>query len=622
MRCPQCRAAELDPSRHDDAGMVTCPCGHRAYAGYIAEADSLAARSAWLADRVAAGDPAPAPDVQRAYAVWGAPGMGAPAVGTPADPQRLAQAGAPGSEWPATAPHAPSGTPSAQTILLGVGALLLVISGAVFAAVVWDRLGALGQVALMLTATAVVGALAIRLRTRLSGTAEALAVVAAGLATVDLIAAPLLGLLPERWVTDPTVYPAIALGALGVGLLLLNARFGLRAWSWLGWSGLLVAAACVVAAVASATDSAAWTAAAIAVPALTSVAMLVASELPGRLATQRVALTTVGTFGLFLSAAATAASALERDALPGAVATTAATALAMMVWAARDRHPDSRGLPQIGAAALSGITVALVLALPAEPQPVWIAAAVALAGLTVGLVAWVLRADATLSAVGACSVWIPWAVTRMDSATDMLEGNEVASQLSLLAALVALVAFVTAWWAPATGWVGALLGAAAVLLAPISWSDPIETLTLPFAALLLLAGLLWRRRGPTPSLQWLGPAVAMALIPSAVATWAAPWALDVSSLGTTGHLLRLGTLLIASVIAAVLGARLHLGGLLIPASLALSIAAMAQVFSGLSNLPRWVGLAIAGTLLVLAGARIEWLRHEGRRAVGWVEGLR
>jgi hypothetical protein len=58
-----------------------------------------------------------------------------------------------------------------------------------------------------------------------------------------------------------------------------------------------------------------------------------------------------------------------------------------------------------------------------------------------------------------------------------------------------------------------------------------------------------------------------------------------------------------------------------PASLALSIAALAQVWSGLSNLPRWVGLAIAGTLLVLAGARIEWLRREGRRAVGWVEGL-
>ena len=596
--------------------MVTCPCGHRAYAGYIAEADSLAARSSWLTDRVAAGDPAPAPELLSAYAIWSPPGVVAPMGALPSAP--LAS--------PSTQPRAaPRGAPSAQTILLGIGALLLVIAGAVFAAVVWDRLGAIGQVVLMLAATAGVGALAIRLRTRLAGTAEALAVVAAGLAAVDLIAAPMLGLLPERWITDPTLYPAIALGALGIALLLLQSRFGLRAWSWLGWAGLLVASGCVVAAVASATDSAAWTAVAIAIPALTSVAMLAASEGSGRWSGQQLELRTVGAFGLFISAAATASSALDRDALPGAVVTTAATALAVGIWAGRDQRANRPGnhprLLPLGAAALSGITVALVLALPAEPQPVWLAAAVALAGLTVGLVVWVLGEDPMLSAVGACAVWIPWTATRMDSAADTLNGNQVASQLSLLAALVALMAFVVAWWYPATGWIGALLGAASMLLAPTVWPDPVEAHTLAFAALLLVAGLLWRRRGPTSSLQWLGPAVAMALIPSAVATWVAPWALDASDLGTTGHLVRLGAVLIASVIAMVVGARMHLGGLLIPASLALAIAALAQIWSGLSNLPRWVGLAIAGTLLVLAGARIEWLRREGRRAVGWLEGL-
>jgi hypothetical protein len=422
------------------------------------------------------------------------------------------------------------------------------------------------------------------------------------------------------------LYPAAALGALGAALLLLHSRFRLRAWSWLGWAGLLVASACVVAAVASATDSAAWTAAAITVPALTSVLMLAASDASGRWPGHEVSLRTVGTFGLLLSAAATASSALNREALPGAVVTTAATALAVGIWAALDRRAEDPGgrvrLLPLGAAALSGTTLALILALPEEPQPVWIAATVALAGLTVGLVIWVLRADARLAAVGACAVWIPWTAIRMDSATDLLDGSPVASQLSLLACLVALVAFVVAWWIPATGWIGALLGAAAILLAPTTWPDPIEAHTLAFAALLLLAGLLWRRRGPTPSLQWLGPAMAMALIPSAIATWSAPWALDVSSLSTTGQLVRLGVVLIASAIAVVIGARLHVGGLLIPSALALTIAALAQVWGGLSNLPRWVGLAIAGTLLVLAGARIEWLRREGRRAVGWVEGLK
>jgi hypothetical protein len=507
--------------------------------------------------------------------------------------------------------------------------MLLVISGAVFAAVVWDRLGAMGQVALMLTATAGVGALAIRLRARLAGTAEALAVVAAGLATVDLIAAPLLGLLPERWVSDPTLYPALALAGLGIALLLLHRRFGLRAWSWLGWTGLMAGAACVVPAVSSATDSPAWTAAAIMVPTLASVAMLAASQPSSRWSGQQVELRTVGALGLFLSAAATASAALERDALPGALVTTAATAAALWVWyasaldqtAAGQPEPPRRLLP-IAAAALTGITVALILALPREPQPVWIAAAAALAGLTVGLVVWVLLAQPLPATVGACAVWITWAATRMDAAADTLDGRPVANQLSLLAVLVAVMAFAAAWWVPAAGWIGALLGAVGMLLAPTVWPDPVEVHSLAFAALLLLAGLLWRRHGPTPSLQWLGPAVAMALIPSAVATWAAPWALDVSNLGTTGHLVRLGAVLVASVIAMVLGARLRLGGLLIPASLALGIAALAQVWSGLANLPRWVGLAIAGTLLVVAGARLERLRTQGRRAVGWVEGLR
>jgi hypothetical protein len=183
------------------------------------------------------------------------------------------------------------------------------------------------------------------------------------------------------------------------------------------------------------------------------------------------------------------------------------------------------------------------------------------------------------------------------------------------------MAFVTAWWRPAAGWIAAGLCAAAALLAPTARPDPIEAYTVGFAALLLVAGLLWRRHGPTTSLLWLGPAVAMALIPSAIATWAAPWALDVSNLSTGWHVLRLGAVLAASVIAMVVGARLHLGGLLVPASVALVIASLAQVWSGLSNLPRWIGLAIAGTLLVLAGARIEWLRREGRRAVGWVGNL-
>lgn len=617
MRCPRCAVGELDPTHYDADGMVTCRCGHRAYAGYVAEADALAARSAWLVDRVAAGDPAPAAGIRARYGVWTPPGA-TPGGAAPTGPGATMSTTRP---WGAPQPEHPGlGAPTAQTILLGIGALLLVVAGAVFAAVVWDRLGASGQVVLMLTATSGVGALAIRLRGRLAGTAEALAVVAAGLAAIDLIAAPLLGLIPERWLTDPTSYPAVAFAALGAVLLGLNARFGIRAWSWLAWGSLLAAAWFVVPAVVAATDSVAWSAAAIVVPALTSLAMLAASGHPGRWPDQRVALRIVGALGLLLAAAVTAAAATERDALPGAVVATAATAVAAGAWAVADRGRNR--LVALGAAALGGTTAALLLGLPPEPQPVWLAAAAALAGLGAGLVLWLLHPDRWLSGVAACAVWITWAALRIDAAPDLVDDDAVVSQLSVLALLVGVVAFVVAWWIPACSWIGALLCFAALLLAPGTWEDPIEGYSLSFAALLLAAGLLWRRQGPTPSLQWLGPAVAVALLPSAIATWAAPWALDVSELGTTWHLVRLGGVLVAGVAAAVVGARLRLGGLLIPAAVALLTAASAQVWSGLSTLPRWVGLAIAGALLVVAGARIEHLRAQGRRAVGWVEGLR
>ena len=81
-------------------------------------------------------------------------------------------------------------------------------------------------------------------------------------------------------------------------------------------------------------------------------------------------------------------------------------------------------------------------------------------------------------------------------------------------------------------------------------------------------------------------------------------------------------MLVAGVAAVIAGARWRLGGLLIPGAVALVVAALGQLARGLATLPRWIGLAIAGTLLIAAGARIESLRRAGRRAAGWVGRLR
>ncbi len=118
----------------------------------------------------------------------------------------------------------------------------------------------------------------------------------------------------------------------------------------------------------------------------------------------------------------------------------------------------------LGAEALFGITTALVLALPQDPQPLLLAAVVALAGLVVGLVAWWLAGDRLIAIAGACAVWVAWAALRLES--DSYDSDLVENQMALLAALVGLVAFAAAWWMPAAGWVGAVLGFVAMLVHP------------------------------------------------------------------------------------------------------------------------------------------------------------
>ncbi len=279
------------------------------------------------------------------------------------------------------------------------GSALLVVAGAVFTAVVWARLGAISQAVLAFGVTVGIGVLAIGLRSRLAGTAEALAAVAAALALVDLMAAPTLGLLPEHWLTTPTLYPAVAVAGLAAVLLGLHARLGLRAWAWAGWL-LVPLAAGLVVAVAGTTRPVAWTAATLALPAAVSVGLLAAA---GRIPAgpeHRTPMRTAGAVGLAVTGLVTAGTVANRPALPGVVVATALTAVAVGLWARLEATGrDDRVQPEspvtlarllcLATAAIAGASVGLLLAIPADPQPLWLAAATALAGVVAGSVGWV-----------------------------------------------------------------------------------------------------------------------------------------------------------------------------------------------------------------------------------------
>jgi hypothetical protein len=116
------------------------------------------------------------------------------------------------------------------------------------------------------------------------------------------------------------------------------------------------------------------------------------------------------------------------------------------------------------------------------------------------------------------------------------------------------------------------------------------------------------------SLVVFGPAVTVALIPSAVAVWPDPW--SAGSLTRFLVVMAVGTLLLLA------GIRRSLLGVVVPAALALAIAAGAQIWETLDLFPRWVALTVVGGVLIVLGARIEALRRRGEQAQGWLHSMK
>lgn len=165
--CPACRGAISGGTRcpHCDFDL-TSPQAHRLWALFV-KAD------AWVAEG------------RKVQAL-------APGVGPESYPQ-VAQV--------AIAPVAPPRRSwSTGSILLGLGAVCLVVAAIIFTTVAWGSLGILGRALILLVVTAAVGtAAAWATRRRLTGTAEALWAVFLGLITVDVLAAVAEGLFGLGW---------------------------------------------------------------------------------------------------------------------------------------------------------------------------------------------------------------------------------------------------------------------------------------------------------------------------------------------------------------------------------------------------------------------------------------
>ncbi|MEI2785459.1 MAG: hypothetical protein V9E82_07135 [Candidatus Nanopelagicales bacterium] len=551
LTCPTC-ARELTV---DADAMVRCECGFQAFAGYLQEYQYLTARRTWLRDRLDEGAGPPDPTVAKAYGVWSVP-----------------------------VHHRPTPSTSPQTLLVTLGAGLLIVAAIVFVAVAWEFIGPWGQIGALLALTAVTTAAAILTRRRAHRTAEALAAVSLAMGLICAIAAPTLGALPTSWSEPQMPYLLIVFGAAVAWGVLLGHRFGLRMWTWLGWLLVPSLLAAVLALTLQKVDGDHVLVTIFGVAYLALGVTLVQFARPSYPWPQR----TAGVICLAVAAGFTAV-ALSFDPPAGAALVMAAALLAAILV----------GVPW-AAWPLAGLLLAtLGLTLP---ETALMAAAAGVAGTIL-----LFAAARTSIPLAAVSAGILWSISFIGTDTQPQNVLAGVAGLGLLAFSMVRGAAPLAWFSAALLWFTYLrtIGGAARFF---------EQELLVLAALLLVAGLIARRDGSRHSAIVYGPAISVALIPPALLSWFDVWEQEA--------LIRFGIVMVAGTALLILGARRHMLGLVVPATTAIVITATAQIYTTLSLFPRWLALAFAGALLIAIGARLEWVRERGRDTEEWFQTLR
>ena len=89
----------------------------------------------------------------------------------------------------------------------------------------------------------------------------------------------------------------------------------------------------------------------------------------------------------------------------------------------------------------------------------------------------------------------------------------------------------------------------------------------------------------------------------------------------TAYQVRVVALFVVGAALVAVGAWRRLAGLVVPAAMALLVVTGVQLVDLGRFLPQWVSFAVAGGLLVLAGARWEKVRTLGQESSDWVRQL-
>lgn len=452
-RCPDCRTL-LPPAP------TSCPsCGLPLTGPLVAELVTTLVRADQLLDRLRASAPAASPVASRVVSPVTA-SAGSPTAGLAAYPVSAAPTATPAVS------RATRGLSAASvpTILLGLGALCLLVAGVTFLAFAWSWLGIGGRTAVLVTLTVAAGGTGAWLARRgLRIAAESLTVVAFGLLTLDVIGADNAGWFGDLSDSSLVLVVGVALTASALGLVLV-ARPPLASPQVVAAIGLTVIASGVHGLVSS-TDTV------VVLSVVAHLALAVLGRLRGLRVLLLVALLGAGTWWLVLALNGLARAGehatvpelwLELHVWP----LVAATLLLLTPLVLRRTHPGAARAGAAGAAVLATVAVA-VPALDGSGTSVTVAVLVCLAAWATALVAvprsWapVPAAPLLLAAVPAVTIALALAVEGAVAALSVdepfgadlgvrLDGVDAFAHPALLVPLVAAVlASVVAlgrWW--------------------------------------------------------------------------------------------------------------------------------------------------------------------------------
>ena len=605
----------LDPETAVD-GWVTCECGHKSDVRWVNELGWLQTRKDWVAERITKSEP------------W-------------FDSRHQTSA----------KPHREHTAASGQQLLYILGGVSLVVAVAVFTAVAWERIGAYGQLAALLTVVAISSFVAIKSRERLVGLSNTSAVLATIVAGTGFLSAPFFGLVDKTW-SDPNSFYTSA-----VLILLVSSSYAagyltkIPGWTLIATIGLaptsLVMSENYLNSSQSRPNYLAESMVVFSVAIIAAALMMFyASKRHYLNNLYKISITGIEIFLVFLMFTKLMDS-VEPSQSPLLVGGTYLVLAAGWAFAGYRIPQDENGFSTNAVSKIANYVASVLVgfAIPIaiipksagtteyfqyQPlagsgnMPIMVGVIFGAALMISPMIGAIrkLQLQRYLTVAGAVA-W--YATTEISNRVVFKDGISKTITLSALTLISAVL--LARWWnettkpffitACAFGSVAVGYGVAN-FVAP-SFDGP-EAVSLAIAAfLLIMAKVLQMRTSELHNsfVVWGIPLI-VALIPSAMYANSMLY----SQSPTASEWLRFWAVTGASVTLLLLGLRLQKSGLFIPSAIAFAIVALPQIFLRLGAfVPRWIIFGVIGILLITVAARFEHLQKLGRDTSRWFRSL-